>query len=267
MFCKSCGSPLPDGLGHCPNCGTPVFCVDSTIAYRQQYQHVTEPRNRNLKAVLVGVACVLSIGLIAAALVLGGVIPAGTAYAQGMVQMGASVEGTEIAQTASTIRQASTTVPDVTTIRIETEPVDIDVDVDVNVDGTVPGGGYYPYPYYPAPAPAPAPSPAPAPEPRRTTTTTTYGTYIVPDSNTRWYSRSELEYLSTYDLYLARNEIFARHGRRFVRDDLQRHFDAQGWYYGYIAPEDFDYNVLSSTEAHNVEVMKQIEQSRNSPYL
>ena len=46
------------------------------------------------------------------------------------------------------------------------------------------------------------------------------GGYLLSDSATRLYTRSELEPLSDYELYVARNEIFARHGRMFVNEDF-----------------------------------------------
>ena len=39
--------------------------------------------------------------------------------------------------------------------------------------------------------------------------------YIIPYSNTRYLTDADLDSLSEWDLKLARNEIYARHGRRF----------------------------------------------------
>ena len=91
--------------------------------------------------------------------------------------------------------------------------------------------------------------------------------YIIPDSGSRYLSRSELEGYSTYDLYLARNEIFARYGRLFNNQDLQNYFWSQAWYNGYIAPESFDGAWMSDVDRQNATLMRQIEEERNSPYL
>ncbi|NHM16319.1 YARHG domain-containing protein [Eggerthellaceae bacterium zg-887] len=91
--------------------------------------------------------------------------------------------------------------------------------------------------------------------------------YILPDSSSRVYSYGELDSLSTYDLFLARNEIFARYGRIFQSDDLNSYFNSQSWYDPRYTPEAFDNNWLNSTERANVDTMLQIEQSRNSPYV
>ena len=93
------------------------------------------------------------------------------------------------------------------------------------------------------------------------------GDYVLPDSSTKSYSRSELDKLSTHDLFLARNEIFARYGRQFVSEELQQYFGSKSWYHGTIAPGDFDETMLNETERHNVETMLAIEKDRNSPYI
>lgn len=93
------------------------------------------------------------------------------------------------------------------------------------------------------------------------------GDYLLSDSSTRLYTRSELEPLSDYELYVARNEIFARHGRMFVNEDLQKHFDGKSWYSPQYAPEEFDRSMLSDIEKKNAELIQQIETERGSSYL
>ena len=44
------------------------------------------------------------------------------------------------------------------------------------------------------------------------------GEYILSESNVRIYTKEELENLSDEELRLARNEIYARHGRIFSSD-------------------------------------------------
>ena len=48
-----------------------------------------------------------------------------------------------------------------------------------------------------------------------------------------------------------RNEIYARHGRRFKDPALQRYFDSLSWYNGTIEPSDFNDNVFNSYERAN----------------
>ena len=47
-----------------------------------------------------------------------------------------------------------------------------------------------------------------------------------------WYSTDQLE--------LAKNEIYARHGRRFVTEYISDYFNSKSWYQGTVDPEIFD---------------------------
>ena len=94
--------------------------------------------------------------------------------------------------------------------------------------------------------------------------------YMLPSSASKYYSRSELEKMSLWELYLARNEIFARHGRGFKNQDLTDYFATKRWYTQTYTPEEFDAissSQLNDYELKNVQTMYEIEQSRNSPYL
>ena len=102
------------------------------------------------------------------------------------------------------------------------------------------------------------------PEPASTSS----GTYVLPDSATRLYSADELSGLSNWQLYVARNEIYARHGRMFQRQDLQDYFNAQSWYTPLYSPEQFDsMGLLSSTEQQNASTILSVEKARGSEYL
>lgn len=93
--------------------------------------------------------------------------------------------------------------------------------------------------------------------------------YVLPDSASKYYSSSELEGMSLWELYLARNEIFARHGRGFKNQDLVDYFATRSWYTERYTPEQFDAmtSPLNDYERKNVEAMYAIESERNSPYL
>lgn len=92
-------------------------------------------------------------------------------------------------------------------------------------------------------------------------------TYILPFSSNTLLNASDIQGLSDYELYLARNEIYARHHRRFKKEDLQSWFDQQSWYSGTIPPDSFDASVLSSIEQANISLIKNEEISRGSTYL
>ncbi len=116
---------------------------------------------------------------------------------------------------------------------------------------------------------------APATQPAATDAATTQsvtpasGDYILPDVQTRVYSTAELEQLSTDELWYARNEFFARHGRGFRNPELQSYFNSKPWYTrNPIDPDTFDSTVtLSATEQQNADAIKAIEQARGSSNL
>lgn len=86
--------------------------------------------------------------------------------------------------------------------------------------------------------------------------------YILPNSDTRKYSKSELSNLSKDQLRLARNEIFARHGRKFRDKELQAYFESKSWYKGVYEPEEFDKIMnkeLNSIEQDNLDIIKELE--------
>ena len=85
------------------------------------------------------------------------------------------------------------------------------------------------------------------------------GDYILPQSSTEVLTEEDIEGLSAEELLLARNEIYARHGRKFSTPEIQAYFDSKSWYNGTISPEDFDTSVLNSTERANVSFIKSHE--------
>ena len=86
--------------------------------------------------------------------------------------------------------------------------------------------------------------------------------YIIPDSNSRYLTRNELLAMSSKDLRYARNEIYARHGRRFKDAELQAYFDSCSWYNGTIAPDSFDSSVLNTYENANKDLILKVEKER-----
>ncbi len=93
--------------------------------------------------------------------------------------------------------------------------------------------------------------------------------YVLPDSDERYYDKEDLEDLSDYDLYLARNEIFARHGRGFNNSDLQSYFDSKDWYTREYDPDEFDAmsdDIVNDYEKKNADLIRSVEQERGSEY-
>lgn len=79
--------------------------------------------------------------------------------------------------------------------------------------------------------------------------------YIIPHSDYAYLTKPDLAGLSKGDLRIARNEIYARHGRTFQSKDLQNYFNSQDWYY----PDPSYKEKLSAVEKHNVDLIKSLE--------
>ena len=84
---------------------------------------------------------------------------------------------------------------------------------------------------------------------------------IIPDSDRRLITSSDLVNKTDLELWIARNEIYARHGTEFKTPDLQRWFSVMYWYYPTSSPSS-----LSDLENRNVETIQKEEARRGSPY-
>lgn len=80
---------------------------------------------------------------------------------------------------------------------------------------------------------------------------------IIPDSATRRLTLADIAGLGPVQLRLARNEIYARKGKRFRNPALRQHFSRLGWY----RPVADDVS-LSAIEQANVDLISAAEQGR-----
>lgn len=85
-----------------------------------------------------------------------------------------------------------------------------------------------------------------------------YG-YILSDSSWEYLSYDEIADMPLQVVCYAKNEIYARNGRRFVSGELQNYFDQQYWYCGVYAPDDFSDAMLNVYENANVALLTQRE--------
>lgn len=84
--------------------------------------------------------------------------------------------------------------------------------------------------------------------------------FVLPLSDCVYLTEAELSKLSKAQLRTARNEIYARHGRRFKDKTLQAYFDSCSWYHGTIEPNAFKESVLSECELSNLKLILKMEQ-------
>ncbi len=62
--------------------------------------------------------------------------------------------------------------------------------------------------------------------------------YIFPYSNTRYLEEADLEGIPKEEISIGKNEIYARHGRKFNKQLYQEYFSSKDWYEGTVEPED-----------------------------
>lgn len=103
-----------------------------------------------------------------------------------------------------------------------------------------------------APKPKPTSTPKPTEEP-------VSDDYILPDSATRRLTQADVADLTWEQCCLARNEIFARHGRLFQTPQIAAYFEAQSWYHGTIPGASFSNDVLSQIERDNIDFLVSYE--------
>ncbi len=89
--------------------------------------------------------------------------------------------------------------------------------------------------------------------------------YVLPNSQTVLLVESDLSYLSLSELQIARNEIFARHGRMFEDPLLNRWFNSKIWYKNTspkYTPSEFNSlqpNPFNDVEKENVKTLSSYE--------
>ncbi len=87
--------------------------------------------------------------------------------------------------------------------------------------------------------------------------------YILPDSGSRYLTIEDLVSLTKEQLRIARNEIYAKHGRIFKTEDLNAYFLSKSWYTGTIASENFTEELLNIYEKYNVIFIQEQEDKMN----
>lgn len=100
----------------------------------------------------------------------------------------------------------------------------------------------------------------------KTTTANNYynNEFLLPYSDSTYLTDSDLRIMSSEELRIARNEIFARYGRMFNDVELQNYFSKCSWYEPLIKPENFNENQLNEYEKANIQLIKQHEKAAKS---
>jgi hypothetical protein len=91
--------------------------------------------------------------------------------------------------------------------------------------------------------------------------------YVLPGSDSEYIDEAVIASLSAEELRLARNEIYARHGRIFQDETLAAYFGSKSWYVPLYEASAFDAlgdSILNEYEIANRDLIVAYEQLRNS---
>ena len=240
MFCSKCGKQVRDGMNYCTNCGEPVKKDEGGVNLKKDDDKVSSTatlphgnvsgksnkakktkKNKGVKIVFITIAgIILALLLILFALVQTGIISISIddSTNQESVLDKKSKSSKREKEKERRAKEKESEEGDVTT-QAQTEPVSTE-------EQTV--------------QPATMPS-----------TVAINNEFILPDSSVRVLDKSELVGFSAEQCRLARNEIYAKHGRMFDDAGLQNYFNSRSWYHGTIPAKQFNDNMLSDIEIQN----------------
>jgi serine/threonine-protein kinase len=86
----------------------------------------------------------------------------------------------------------------------------------------------------------------------------------LPFFMTRPVTEDDLRGKSKWELDVMRNEIYARYGRTFARQDLQKYFAGKIWYSPRYAPSQFPADrLLNRLQQTNIDTILKYEQQQN----
>lgn len=83
--------------------------------------------------------------------------------------------------------------------------------------------------------------------------------YILPQSNSKYLTGEDVENLTLKGICYAKNEIYARYGRKFKSKELQEYFNGQSWYRGIL-------DASEATDSYIVSQMNEFEK-KNKDFL
>ena len=84
--------------------------------------------------------------------------------------------------------------------------------------------------------------------------------YIFPDMDTRYLTQDEVSKLSLQAVCYAKNELYARHGRKFLSQELKDYFNDKTWYEGTVNPDSFSPGVFNTYENDNLLLLVSAEE-------
>ena len=284
MFCEKCGNKLADDDVFCSVCGAKVkqdsSIPKSSVTRGMGYgyndfgensekktgsgkkqskrddidiQWEKEEKKEKITFMILGVIIVLLVVAIVAGVIF-------------LVKSGKNTENESVPQLNQQMKEEmeqskSTVTPEITQ-KLQEEEVQVTEEVTPEVTEEVtpvPTEEVTPVPTEEAvPVPTQEVTPVPTQAPVAAS-----DEYIISDSSTRYLTNADLNPLSEWEIRVARNEIFARHGRIFKSEDLASYYGEKSWYVPSIPPEQFDNSYLNAIEIENLKFITNYEKAHN----
>lgn len=86
--------------------------------------------------------------------------------------------------------------------------------------------------------------------------------YFINHADTVYFMKEDIQSFNEDMCRLARNGIYARHGRKFEDENLTNYFRNFAWYNPTIAAEDFQESFLNEIEIHNRDLIVEYEKEQ-----
>ena len=246
MFCDYCGNKLPEGSKFCTNCGHSVETVSAVKSLETpslKKNKSTQNKQKKKKGMVIALGTVLVV-LVIVAIVLA-VILFGMGEDKEYLNNGGrqekvskSVDEEKDDTEEAVVRDDST--ESVEKVAVDSTEVDVfkkdrkdrkkaDSDSDDLFQGNKSG-------------------------------------FVFPNSDTQRLTEDEIEDMldesddPLWDIRIAINELYARHGRKFDTPEIKEYFERQDWYEGRIDGEEFDKkqnDYLNDAEIYNRDLLSQ----------
>ena len=282
MFCNKCGNELLEGEKFCSTCGTrveqsesvakdPEIEVDNipvTPGKKRNYEEEWARQEKKEKTIffILGIAIIVLVVIIVMGVI--SLMNEHTKNSDAAVsklneQMKEEMEQSQKTTASDLLEQsgadlnAATPTPEITE---EPTPTPTQEVTPTPTEQPTPEPTKEPT-LTPTPEPTKKPTPTPTPKPTKEPVPEKSGGYIISDSNSRYLTNADLSALSEWEIRIARNEIFARHGRIFNSKDLAEYFDGKSWYTPSIPADQFKDSYLNKIERENLEIIMNYERT------
>ena len=78
------------------------------------------------------------------------------------------------------------------------------------------------------------------------------------ETDKQYYAKEDFQDVPQLIIYLAKNEIYARHGYIFQNESLNNYFKGQLWYAPLVKAEEFDDSVFNEYEKENLKLLVEL---------